>query len=120
MGFEVLKEFYENDPFFGNIWQKYEHRIHEKFTTHDGFLFKSNRLCVPQCTFRESIIHEAHSVSLGGHFGRDKTSALMQEKKFWPKLEKDVRKYVERCNICHIAKSHKTKYWFVYSTTGCC
>jgi hypothetical protein len=43
---------------------------------------------------------------LAGHFGRDKTLALVQENFFWPKLAHDVECFVKSCRICQIAKSH--------------
>lgn len=44
-------------------------------------------------------------MEVGRHFLRDKTLALISEKFYWPKLQKDVVKYVQRCRTCHIAKS---------------
>ena len=35
----------------------------------------------------------------------DKTLALIKEKFYWPKLERDVIRHIQRCHICHIAKS---------------
>ena len=40
------------------------------FLLHDGFLFKGNQLCVPDCSLRLRFIHELHSE---GHIGRDCT-----------------------------------------------
>ena len=76
---------------------------------HDGYLFKANRLCVPNCSLRHSIIMEVHDGGLGSHFGRDKTLALVEERFFWPKMLKDVVRHVEQCRICHIAKTHGQK-----------
>jgi hypothetical protein len=73
----------------------------------DGFLFKHNHLCIPQCSLREAIIKEAHGGGLAGHFGRDKTLALVQENFIWPKMVRDVVQHVKQCRICHHAKSHR-------------
>ncbi|XP_004292437.1 PREDICTED: uncharacterized protein LOC101306407 [Fragaria vesca subsp. vesca] len=56
-------------------------------------------------SLRVWIIEEQHGGGLGGHFRRDKTLALISEKFYWPKLQKDVVKYMQRCRTCHIAKS---------------
>ena len=80
VGFEILKELYAADPYFGSIWQECEKGPFEQFLKHDGYLFKANRLCVPQCSLRQSIIMEAHDSRIGGHFGRDKTLDLVEEK----------------------------------------
>ena len=72
----------------------------------EGFLFKNNRLCIPQCSLQRAIIQEVHGGGLAGHLGRDKTLALMQENFFWPKLAHDVECFVKSCKICQIAKTH--------------
>ncbi|GJY07055.1 RNA-directed DNA polymerase [Tanacetum coccineum] len=46
----------------------------------------SARLCVPLCSLREAIILEGHVGGLAGHFGRDKTLALLREQFYWPKM----------------------------------
>lgn len=71
----------------------------------DGYLLKNNRLCVPQCSLREAIIKETHGGGLGGHFGRDKTFALINSNFYWPNMVRDVSRFVERCRKCHIAKA---------------
>ena len=43
---------------------------------------------------------------MAGHFGGDKTLALVQENFFWPKLAHDVECFVKCCRICQITKSH--------------
>ncbi|XP_024041854.1 uncharacterized protein LOC127898849 [Citrus sinensis] len=88
------------------IWRECENGSYEQYQLHDGFLFKGNRLCIPQCSLRESIIMEAHGNTVGGHFGRDKTLACLQGNFYWPKMDKDVVHHVQRCITCHIAKAH--------------
>jgi hypothetical protein len=50
------------------------------------------------------LIRELHSGGLSGHFGNDKTRALVEERYFWPSIGKDVRRLVEGCRICQHAK----------------
>ncbi|GJZ33590.1 RNA-directed DNA polymerase [Tanacetum coccineum] len=78
---------------------------YKQFLLQDGFLFKKNYVCIPHCSLREAILIEAYSSNLGGHFGRNKTLALIQENFYWPKMERDVIRYVERCGTCYMAKS---------------
>ncbi|XXG79359.1 hypothetical protein AAC387_Pa09g0449 [Persea americana] len=107
VGFEVLKELYKDDPFFGKVWEECSQAVSSRpFLFQDEYIFRGNRLCIPQSSLREAIIDEAHGGGLGGHFGGDKTLALVQENFFWPKMERDVTHYIKHCRTCHIAKSH--------------
>ncbi|GKA51451.1 RNA-directed DNA polymerase [Tanacetum coccineum] len=78
------------------------------FSKLDGYLFKGVRLCIPLCSLREAIILEGHVGGLAGHFGRDKTLALLREHFYWPKMERDVNRLLERCRTCRIAKTHSS------------
>ena len=60
----------------------------------DGYLFKGKQLCIPRSSMRENIIRELHSSGLAGHFGKDKTLALIKDKYYWPKIKRDITRYV--------------------------
>lgn len=45
----------------------------------DGFLLKSNQLCLPKHSVCESLIKEFHEGGLVGHFGIEKTTSLVSE-----------------------------------------
>jgi hypothetical protein len=53
---------------------------------------------------RENLLKEKHSGSLAGHFGKNKTLAQLSAYYFWPGMQDDVKKFVERCRICQHAK----------------
>ena len=46
----------------------------------DDYLFKGKQLCIPIGSMKENIIRELHSSALAGHFGKDKTLALIEDK----------------------------------------
>src|SRR5574338_356514 len=69
-GFEVLPELFTDDPYFAKFVEKVKEGETDDFVMVDGFLFKGNRLCIPDCSLRMKIIKELHEE---GHVGRDRT-----------------------------------------------
>ena len=103
IGFEHLKDLYAHDEDFKKVW---ENKIVPPFLQLDGYLFYNNRLCIPCTSLREQLIRELHGGGLGGHFGHDKTLAIVEERYYWPQLRRDVGKFVAKCLICQTAKGH--------------
>ena len=46
------------------------------------------------------MIKEKQSGGMVGHFGRDKTIAIIREHYFWPQLSQDVKKFVQSYQVC--------------------
>ncbi|GJW92522.1 RNA-directed DNA polymerase [Tanacetum coccineum] len=99
-GFENLKLLYVDDPDFKDLWIKCNTTPFRDYVRRDGFLFKGRRLCVPLSSVREAIILEAHQGGLAGHFGRDKTVAMVSERFFWPKLVLRCRRDGKVLSVC--------------------
>ena len=97
MGFEFIKDLYEEDPDLAVIYSSCTRGPQGKFYLHGGFLFKRRRLCIPQCSLRDLITREAHGGGLMGHFGVDKTLAVVREHFYWPHLKKAVEFHCARC-----------------------
>ena len=55
-GFEILPEMLIGDPYFANIVEKVKDGSSDEYVLVDGFLFKGNRLCIPDCSLRMKII----------------------------------------------------------------
>ena len=77
LGLESLKDLYNNDAEFS---EPYNHckdgKGWEKYHIHDGFLFRANKLCVPNSSVRLLLL-ESHGDGLTGHFGQEKTFKLL-------------------------------------------
>ena len=100
VGFKELKNLYPEDPDFGEAWNACKEPVTLDrtkwldFIIQDDMLFRGSHLCIPRSSMRENLIKEKHSGGLAGHFGRDKTLALVSENYYWPQLQQDVKKFV--------------------------
>ena len=90
LGFETLKDYYENDVDFGEVFAGGKAGVIGEFVIQDGFLFKGNRLCIPKHPVRELLVREAHGGGLAGHFGVTKTLEVLKEHFHWPRMQGDV------------------------------
>ena len=105
LGFKYVKDMYANDVDFADVYMACDKTAFEKFYRHDGYLFRGNKLCVPNCSMRELLVHEAHGGGLMGHFGVRKTLEILHEHLFWPNMKKDAIDICGRCITCRKAKS---------------
>ncbi|KAL4291903.1 hypothetical protein GQ457_14G015330 [Hibiscus cannabinus] len=105
IGFAYIRELYGNDPDFSEKYNACEKCAVGKFYRHDGYLFKENRICIPQGSMRDILLREAHEGGLMGHFGVTKMLQTLKEHLFWPKMRRDVERFCERCVTCKKAKS---------------
>uniref|UniRef100_A0A2N9EKX8 CCHC-type domain-containing protein n=1 Tax=Fagus sylvatica TaxID=28930 RepID=A0A2N9EKX8_FAGSY len=103
LGFEVLKELYKNDPDFGNVWENCSMGSFNHFLVQKGFLFKNNRLCIPQCSLRRTIIQEVHGgVKLHGvpkTITSDRDSKFISH--FWRTLWRKLGTTLQFSSSCH-------------------
>ena len=105
LGFENLITMYKEDVDFKDIYATCENPVtHNRsqwldYMLQEGLLFKDIKLCIPRCSMRENLIQENHNGGLSGQFGQGNTFALVSNFYFWPKMQHDVKKFVERCRI---------------------
>jgi hypothetical protein len=71
----------------------------------EGFVFRANRVCIPVGSVRLLLMQEAHGGGLMGHFGAKKMEDVLTSHFFWPKMRRDVERFVSRCTTCQKAKS---------------
>jgi hypothetical protein len=116
IGFVALKDLYASDNDFWEIVEQLKNPVTRnmgltqgEYFMQDGYLFKGKQLCIPIGSMRENIIKELHNSGLAGHFGKDKTLALIEDKYYWSKMKKDIIRYVARCRICQMAIGHSQK-----------
>ena len=76
-----------------------------QFLAHKGCLF------VPK-TLVPTVLQELHDAR--GHFGVNRTYAMIAEWYYWPRMGDAVRGYCHRCNICQHNKSDTRKLAGLY------
>ena len=97
LGFEYIKELSLDDNDFGSIYDKCKVSANDRFFRHDEFLFKENKLCVPNYSMRELLVREVHKGGLMGHFGIAKTVDVLRKHFYWPNMKRDVQRICDRC-----------------------
>jgi hypothetical protein len=68
-------------------------------------VFRANKLCILASSIRLLLLQEAHGGGLMGHFGVKKMEDILTAHFFWPKMRRDVVRFVARCTTCQKAKS---------------
>ncbi|PKI60622.1 hypothetical protein CRG98_018972 [Punica granatum] len=64
LSFEYIKNLYADDHEFCEEYRACEKIPCGKFFRHDGFLFRENKVCVPNCSLRELLEQESHGGGL--------------------------------------------------------
>jgi hypothetical protein len=93
---------YKDDPYFKDSYATCENPFSNNriqwldYMLQEGLLFKNNKICIPKCSMRENIIKENHGGGLLGHFGQDKTFLHVNAFYYWPGMQNQVKKFVEK------------------------
>jgi hypothetical protein len=67
---ETIKEQYLHDVEFKDVLQNCrDGRTWNKFILNDGFVFRANKLCIPDSSICLLLLQAAHGGGLMGHFG---------------------------------------------------
>jgi hypothetical protein len=82
-----------------------EGRLWQKFQLREGLLYRANKLRVPASSIRLLQLQEAHGGGLMGHFGVKKMEDVLAAHFFWPRMRREVERYVSCCTTCNKAKS---------------
>ena len=85
-----MKELYDNDSDFAEIYNVCGYSVFGKFYLMDGYLFKENRLCVSVSFLRELFVREVYGGGLMGYFGVAKILDVLYEYFYWLKMKRDV------------------------------
>lgn len=119
---EELKKHLSDDKYFGEIFETLQqsdspvsipkhlrHHIRH-YRLIDGLLYFTTtvgadnlrwRLCVPDyAPLRKILMQQAHEPPTAGHFGPYKSYFLIAQQYYWPRMFKDVRRFIDACDTC--------------------
>ena len=60
---------------------------------------KVEQLVLPKCC-RSAVIQIAHSIPLGGHLGKTKTTDRILQRFYWPTMHRDIENFCKACAVC--------------------
>ena len=63
------------------------------------------RLCIPNISYRNMVIHENHDLSIADHLGFIQIYSKIARSYYWPGMSKDIRKHVKECDACQRTKA---------------
>ncbi len=76
----------------------------------NGLFYRGVQVVVPaNSDLREKIIRLAHSSVFSGHGGVPRTLHQVLRFFWWPKVRRDVRKFIRSCPSCQAVKARRTK-----------
>src|SRR5271163_1905019 len=65
------------------------------------YLKEGNRMAIlKDKRLRTQILQEHHDINISGHLGIDKTYKSLRRNYYWPKMGKDVYKFITTCDSC--------------------
>ena len=103
---ESYIEKYVHDVDFQDVYVSLSegNQVEEKdFHMHNNFLFHLGKMCIPQGK-RPSVMREAHSSLIAGHFGVSKTLAHLQGYCYWPRMIDSVSRFIRGFSMCAKSK----------------
>ncbi len=115
---ETLRKHQEADMHFGKVIQAFRSETNavsefpQYFISDNGLCYfedaiGGSRLCVPEIDRRTLMIDAHESLINGAHFGYAKTYNKLAATHYWPQMSRDLKKFVQTCDICQKAKPRK-------------
>jgi hypothetical protein len=114
-GLETIKDQYVNDADFKDVLMHCKDgKTWNKIIFNDGSAFRANKLYILASSIRLLLLQEAHGGGLMGYFGVKKTEGILAAYFFWPKMRRDVVRFVARCTTCQKHKSRLNPHgWYM-------
>ena len=107
---QVIKG-YKNSS-LGNLIKKVKRREEstKRYTIENELLYYRTdeyepwRLCLPDISYREAVIHDNHDLTITEHLEYIKTYFRIARAYYWPNMHKDIRRHLQECDACQRTK----------------
>ena len=76
----------------------------EELSIQNGLVFKGERLVIP-ASMRDNMLANIHASDIGIQC----CLRRVREVVYWPRMDKDVTAYVEKCNVCNSQPTEQGK-----------
>jgi transposase InsO family protein len=104
------------DPDFANVihtlqGQTIKTKVATSFLDHFSLgsegqlMYDQTRLCIPKGPFQTQIIRDHHDVPIAGHQGIERTHAAIHRIAYWPRMHRDIERYITSCYSCQRIKT---------------
>ena len=71
----------------------------------DGLLWYQEKIWIPNNEgIRTALIAKHHEPPQVGHGGRAKTTELISQRYYWPKIREDIKRFIKNCDTCQRTK----------------
>jgi len=78
----------------------------EEWQEHEGFILKEGKVYVPKDKkLRAEVIRLQYDMPIGGYGGQWKMTELVTRNFWWPGVSKEVKQYMEGCDVCQRNKN---------------
>ena len=113
---ELLTKAYEKNPLLNEILtQLKEGRLRSKQLSlaecrqdDEGRLLYQERLYIPDhMPLKLPLIQDFHKTPAAGHPGRAKTLELLSQQYYWPRMHKDVDRFLRNCHTCQRSRTSR-------------
>jgi hypothetical protein len=116
-GLESWKKGYITDQFYSKVLNAFQINDdkdgnYPQYQVIEGLIYLEDwngnlRLCVPD-SFCIEVMSKVHNIlTESAHRGHAKTYNCIASTYYWPKMSRDIKKYVSTCDICQKAKPQR-------------
>ena len=91
--------------------QRDAYAIHKWFLQHNLLYYFHIIYILDEAIIKTKMLRLYHDDSSIKHFEIKKTRSLLQRKFYWFRMLKDIKKYIQSCNVCQRVKALRHRFY---------